>query len=63
MLSNPIAPPRRDGMVLVPMFLLALVVLYLFAIETGANLQGIVSSEFVHEFVHDARHAAGIPCH
>lgn len=34
---------------------------YIVGIEQGAT--SLVSGSFVHEFVHDARHLAGLPCH
>ncbi len=41
---------------------LALLVLYLVGIDQGAtSLFG--SDTHVHEFVHDARHLLGFPCH
>lgn len=40
---------------------LAGVLLYLFGIEQGAL--SVLPSNLVHEFVHDARHLAGLPCH
>jgi hypothetical protein len=61
--SSSVATPwGRIGSIL-PLVILAFVILYFFAIETGANLQGLVNSNLIHEFVHDARHAIGIPCH
>jgi hypothetical protein len=47
---------------------LVLVALYLLAIDQGhllALVQGQVAFDqnLLHEFVHDARHAAGFPCH
>ena len=40
---------------------LAGTLLYLFGIEQGAL--SVFPSHLVHEFVHDARHLAGLPCH
>ena len=39
----------------------ALVLVYFVGFEEGAL--SILSSNAVHEFVHDARHLAGLPCH
>lgn len=39
----------------------ALVVVYFVGVEQGAL--SLISSDVVHEFVHDARHLAGLPCH
>ncbi len=38
-----------------------LVLLYFVGVEQGAA--SIFSNTLVHEFVHDARHLAGLPCH
>ena len=48
--------------------LLGLMVLYALALDQGWLLswaQGPVAFDMnlIHEFVHDARHAAGFPCH
>ena len=64
-----VAAPREDGTgFLIPLIPLALGMLYLVAIDQGALLslvQGSVAFDmnFIHEFLHDARHAAGFPCH
>ena len=42
-------------------FALSFVLVYLVGFEQGAT--SIFSSNLVHEFVHDARHLAGLPCH
>lgn len=47
---------------------LALFMLYALALDQGLLLswvQGPVAFDMnlIHEFVHDARHAAGFPCH
>ena len=41
--------------------LMALIALYLVTTEQGAT--AVFSGDFVHEFVHDARHLVGVPCH
>jgi len=38
-----------------------LALLYFVGIEQGAL--SVFSGSWVHEFVHDARHLAGLPCH
>jgi cobalt transporter subunit CbtB len=48
--------------------LFALLALYVFALDQGMLLslvQGPAAFDMnlIHEFVHDARHAAGFPCH
>ncbi|MFJ8944621.1 CbtB-domain containing protein [Streptomyces sp. NPDC102395] len=40
---------------------LTLVLLYFVGAEQGAT--SVVSGEGVHEWVHDARHLLGFPCH
>lgn len=41
--------------------ILMLVLLYFVGAEQGAT--SLLSGENVHEFVHDARHLLGFPCH
>ncbi|MFD3563596.1 CbtB-domain containing protein [Streptomyces sp. NPDC058686] len=41
--------------------ILMLVLLYFVGAEQGAT--AVVSGEGVHEWVHDARHLLGFPCH
>ena len=48
--------------------LLGLIILYALALDQGFLLswvQGPAAFDMnpIHEFVHDARHAAGFPCH
>lgn len=55
---------RQD---LIP-FVLALLGLYLVALEQGqllslAQAVAAVDPALVHELLHDARHAAALPCH
>ena len=40
---------------------LALMLVYFVGVEEGAL--SLLSNSYVHEFVHDARHLAGLPCH
>lgn len=40
---------------------LAVVLVYFTGVEQGAL--SLLSNQNVHEFVHDARHLAGFPCH
>jgi hypothetical protein len=42
--------------------LLALAVLYVVGVEQGA-VSVFGDNMYVHEFVHDARHLLGFPCH
>jgi hypothetical protein len=41
--------------------LLALIALYFVSTEQGAT--SVFPGMYVHEFVHDARHMLGYPCH
>ncbi len=41
--------------------LLMLVLIYFVGAEEGAT--SLISGHYVHEFVHDARHLLGFPCH
>jgi len=41
--------------------LLLLIALYFISTEQGAV--ALLDGEYVHEFVHDARHLLGFPCH
>jgi cobalt transporter subunit CbtB len=38
-----------------------MMILYFVAVEQGAL--SLVAGRWVHEFVHDARHALAFPCH
>jgi hypothetical protein len=58
----PVAVPLRE---LVPWAvfagLLLMMILYFVGVEQGAL--SLVGGHWVHEFVHDARHALAFPCH
>ncbi len=41
--------------------LMALLMIYFVGAEQGAT--SMISGHYVHEFVHDARHLLGFPCH
>jgi hypothetical protein len=41
--------------------LILLIALYFVGAEEGAT--SLISGMYVHEFVHDARHLLGFPCH
>jgi hypothetical protein len=62
-LSTPLVlPVSRSSLWLVGTALLALAVYYFVGIDQGAtSLFG--SDTHIHEFVHDARHFIGFPCH
>lgn len=53
--------PLREGIALVAAGALALALVYLAGFEQGAV--SIFGGTTIHEFVHDARHALGFPCH
>ena len=40
---------------------MALLMIYFVGAEQGAT--SMISGHYVHEFVHDARHLLGFPCH
>ena len=59
---------RSNSWVVVAVVLLGLFGLYEMAVDQGFLLslfQGATAfdTNFIHELVHDARHAAGFPCH
>jgi hypothetical protein len=59
---EPISIPIRD---ILPwalfLGLLAMLMIYFIGAEQGAT--SMISGHYVHEFVHDARHLLGFPCH
>jgi cobalt transporter subunit CbtB len=61
-------PRRNPALIYVGAALLSLIAIYVIALDQGYLLslvQGNAAFEmnFIHELVHDARHAAGFPCH
>lgn len=59
---------RHEGWALTGFILLGIFGLYVLALDQGHLLslvQGAPAFDMnlLHEFVHDARHAAGFPCH
>lgn len=63
-----LAPTIRLEMVGILLALLALFALYVLGLDQGQLLslvQGGIAFDqnLIHEAVHDARHAAGFPCH
>jgi cobalt transporter subunit CbtB len=60
--SAPVSIPLRE---LLPWAifagLLAIIAIYFVGVEEGA--MSLFSGMYVHEFVHDARHLLGFPCH
>lgn len=62
-LSTPLVLPiSRSSVWLVSTALLALAIYYFVGIDQGAT-SVFGSDTHVHEFVHDARHFLGFPCH
>jgi len=60
--------PRNGTLIYAGAALLSLVAFYIVALDQGHLLslvQGNAAfqTNFIHELVHDARHAAGFPCH
>ena len=67
-MSQVFSPARSRHLDLVGVALLAALLLYLVGIDQGqvlALVQGDIAFDqnFIHELVHDGRHAAGFPCH
>lgn len=61
--STPLVVPRAHAMLwLTATTLLALAVYYFIGIDQGA-VSAFGDDMHVHEFVHDARHFLGFPCH
>lgn len=59
--------PQAPG-IAIPAAFLALCLLYIVGLDQGWLLSLVQGSpafdmNVIHEFVHDARHAAGFPCH
>lgn len=71
MAYSPVVPLSFDSTSRIPLreilpwavlaFAAAFVAMYFVGFEEGA--WSVVNSNVVHEFVHDARHLAGLPCH
>lgn len=51
----------RNGAALAAAFVVAALLFYFAGFEQGAT--ALFDGTTVHEFVHDARHALGFPCH
>ncbi len=67
-MSQVVAPVRERPLILLGLAALALFALYLVGIDQGHLLAFVQSASaleqnLLHELVHDARHAAGFPCH
>jgi hypothetical protein len=60
--ARPVAIPVRDALPWVIFVgLILLLAIYFVGAEEGAT--SMVKGMYVHEFVHDARHLLGFPCH
>jgi len=57
----PVVPLRDVARWAIFVAALLFVLLYLVGIEEGAT--SIVSSRYLHEFLHDGRHLLAFPCH
>ena len=57
----PVVPLRDVARWAIFVAALLFALLYLVGIEEGAT--SIVSSRYLHEFVHDGRHLLAFPCH
>ncbi len=67
-MAQVLAPGARQGKARIVVALLGLIALYVVGLDQGQLLslvQGGVAFDqnLIHEAVHDARHAAGFPCH
>jgi putative cobalt transporter subunit CbtB len=63
-----LAPTRHTGTGRVLVALVGLFALYVMGVDQGRLLsvvqgQTAIDQNLIHEFVHDARHTAGFPCH
>jgi len=67
-MAQVLAPTRGQGKTRIAMTLLGLFALYIVGLDQG-HLLGLVQGDvafdqnLIHEALHDARHAAGLPCH
>lgn len=66
-MAQALTPARQHGVV-IPLALLGLLAFYILGMDQGYLLSLVQGSaafdqNLVHEALHDARHAAGFPCH
>jgi hypothetical protein len=67
-MAHVLAPTRGKGVGRIAVALVGLFALYVMGLDQG-RLVSVVQGEaaldqnLIHEFVHDARHTAGFPCH
>ncbi len=57
----PIVSPRELAPYAVFVGVMLMLLIYFVGAEQGTT--SIISGHYVHEFVHDARHLLGFPCH
>ena len=67
-MAHVMAPTVGSGKGRLALALLGLFALYAVGLDQGRLLsvvqgQAALDQNLIHEFVHDARHAAGFPCH
>ena len=68
MAAHVLAPTRGTATSRVIVALVGLFALYVMGLDQGRLLsvvqgQAAIDQNLIHEFVHDARHTAGFPCH
>ncbi|MCC7105487.1 MAG: CbtB-domain containing protein [Chloroflexi bacterium] len=67
-MEQALRPAREQGKAPLIALLLGLAMLYIVGLDQGQLLSVIqgdiaLNQNLIHEAVHDARHAAGFPCH
>jgi hypothetical protein len=67
-MAHVLAPTRGTATGRVVVALIGLFALYVMGLDQGRLLslvqgQTAIDQNLIHEFVHDARHTAGFPCH
>jgi hypothetical protein len=67
-MAHVLAPARGTATGRILVALVALAALYVMGVDQGRLLslvqgQAAIDQNLIHEFVHDARHTAGFPCH
>jgi hypothetical protein len=67
-MAHVLAPTRGTASGRVIVALIGLFALYVMGLDQGRLLsvvqgQVAIDQNLIHEFVHDARHTAGFPCH
>ena len=67
-MAHVLAPTRGTATGRVVVAVIGLFALYVMGVDQGRLLslvqgQTAIDQNLIHEFVHDARHTAGFPCH